>query len=95
MNNNILGKCETEYHIRNNELNKSYFLDFYFPEKLIDLEIDGSQHNYREDQDRERDTFLMNKDIKVYRIKWKNINNEEGQMYIKDEIEKFLKFYNS
>jgi len=38
---------------------------------------------------------LENVGIKVYRIKWKTINNEKGKKYIKNEIKKFLDFYES
>jgi hypothetical protein len=31
----------------------------------------------------------------VYRIKWKNPINDINKKYIKEEIEKFIKFYNS
>jgi len=73
----------------------NYFLDFYFPEKKIALEIDGNQHKYRTEHDRLRDERLQNVGIKIFRIKWKSINNDKGKEYIKDEIEKFLNFYNS
>lgn len=73
-----------------------YFLDFYLPEKNIDLEIDGKQHKYQErkEHDKIRDEHLS-KLFKVYRIEWKSINNEEGKFYIQNEIQKFLEFYNS
>lgn len=72
-----------------------YFLDFYFENKKIDLEIDGKQHE-QEDRiihDIKRTNFLISENIKVYRIKWKNINTEKGKQYIKNEIDNFLKFY--
>lgn len=73
-----------------------YFLDFYLPEKNIDLEIDGKQHKYQErkEHDKIRDEHLS-KLFKIYRIEWKSINNEEGKIYIQREIQKFIKFYNS
>ena len=72
----------------------SYFLDFYFTEKKILLEIDGKQHEYRKEHDELRDERLRNIGIKIHRIKWKSINNEKGKEYIKNEIDKFLDFYN-
>ena len=33
--------------------------------------------------------------IKVYRIPWKSINNDKGKKYIKEEISRFLEFYNN
>lgn len=73
-----------------------YFLDFYLPEKNIDLEIDGKQHKYQErkEHDKIRDEHLS-KLFKIYRIEWKSINNEEGKIYMQREIQKFIEFYNS
>ena len=75
----------------------SYFLDFYFEELKLDLEIDGKQHNYEDriESDKERDSLLIENGYIVYRIKWKSINNENGKAYIRHEIEKFLKFFDN
>lgn len=77
--------------------NSNYFLDFYFEDKKIDLEIDGKQHKLkdRKESDKKRDELLINNGIKVYRIEWKSINNEKGKIYIEKEIKKFLDYYNS
>lgn len=95
-NNNLLEKCQTNYPIKKDKTN-NYFLDFFFEDKKIDLEIDGKQHGYKEriESDINRDKLLKEKGINVYRIKWKSINTEKGKTYIKEEIEKFLSFYNS
>jgi very-short-patch-repair endonuclease len=71
----------------------NYFLDFYFDKNKIDLEIDGGQHKYRKDHDRIRDELLIKNGYTVYRIEWKSINSENGKKYIKNEINKFLIFY--
>jgi len=75
----------------------NYFLDFYFIDKKIDLEIDGKQHNYseRKEKDKIRDDLLKKIGIKVYRIKWKNPINDKNKEYIKDEINNFLQYYNN
>lgn len=74
-----------------------YFLDFLIEKdgKLIDLEIDGSQHNLpdRQASDKERDMFLRNKNYIVYRIQWNNINSKNGKKIIKQKIDNFLNFY--
>lgn len=70
-----------------------YFLDFKIG--MVDLEIDGSQHwqyDERVESDKLRDQRLTNAGYIVYRIKWKSINTEKGKQYIKDEIDKLLKF---
>lgn len=71
-----------------------YFLDFYFPDLKLDLEIDGSQHE-REDRkasDVVRTAALEANGYIVYRIKWKNPKFDSE--YIKEEIRKFLEFFN-
>ena len=90
---------EFNYPINKKDLgvncDSNYFLDFYFPLKKIDLEIDGKQHEYKDRKisDELRDNLLNSIGINVYRIKWKSINTEEGKLYIKEEIDKFLEFY--
>ena len=72
----------------------NYFIDFYFPDEKIALEIDGSQHKYRKEHDILRDQRLSKVGIKVYRIKWKSINTDYGKEYISEQINNFLDFYN-
>lgn len=71
----------------------NYFLDFYIKEKNIDLEIDGKQHKNRVEYDNFRDNILTKNGYIVYRINWKNINNDSGKEYMENEINKFLNFY--
>ena len=75
----------------------NYFLDFYLEDKNIDLEIDGKQHNYEDriENDELRDFTLIKNGFIVYRIKWKEIQTNDGKNYIKNEIDKFLEFYNA
>lgn len=70
---------------------KPYFLDFYFAEKQLDLEIDGNQHKYRKESDKNRDEYLNSIGIKVFRIDWRNPKTKEGKQYITNKIEEFLK----
>ncbi|MEK6881311.1 MAG: DUF559 domain-containing protein [Nanoarchaeota archaeon] len=73
-----------------------YFLDFYFPEPKVNLEIDGKQHEYpdRKESDTKRDNILKGKGYRTYRIKWREINSPEGKNYIREEINKFLNYIN-
>ena len=48
----------------------NYFLDFFFTEQKIDLEIDGRQHEDRKESDAIRDKLLTDHGIKVIRYKW-------------------------
>lgn len=90
---------EFNYKIAKKDLgindNNNYFLDFYFPDIRLDLEIDGKQHDYadRRISDNIRDSLLEKINIIVYRIKWKSINNDLGKDNIKKEIDSFLAFY--
>ena len=72
-----------------------YFIDLAIKSVNIALEIDGKQHEYedRKKSDILKDVCLSENGWKVYRIKWKSINNESGKIYIKEQIERFLKFY--
>jgi hypothetical protein len=75
-----------------------YFLDFFFPNVKLNLEIDGSQHTYYEESvlhDSIRDNLLKNNGYKVYRIPWKNIKTPSGKAYMKIEIDKFFDYLNS
>ena len=91
-NNNI--KFEHNFYIKKYH----YFLDFFITKngKLIDLEIDGSQHKdpIRLEHDIIRDKNLKNENYLVYRIEWNSINNSKGKELMKNKIEKFIKFYN-
>lgn len=69
-----------------------YFLDFVIGQ--IDLEIDGKQHEYpeRRQSDMERDRFLRSEGYFVYRIKWNEINSEDGKTMMKDKIDLLIDF---
>lgn len=67
-----------------------YELDFYIPNKKIDIEIDGSQH-YTDskivESDKRRTAFLESEGWDVIRIDWakyQKMNFEEKADYIKD-----------
>lgn len=93
----------TEYKIHKKNdlgLNNSYnyFLDFYFPSIKLNLEIDGHQHSYidRMKSDKFRDSILKEKmNIDTYRIRWRCLNTDRGKDYMKNEIQKFIEFYNN
>lgn len=91
----VLKNNNIEYH--HNLLQGKYFIDFAIEEgnKKIALEIDGKQHKYPDRilKDAERDKFLTDGGWLVYRIPWKSINTEEGKLYMKEQIDKFLEVY--
>ena len=57
----------------------SYILDFYFPEKKLGIELDGSQHLENKEYDKERDNYLREKEgITLIRF-WNNdLMNMQG-----------------
>ena len=83
-------------YIREEHVGK-YFLDFKIDvgNFKLDLEIDGRQHTYRVEHDKERDAFLRENGFLVYRIPWNTVNTENGRQLMKEKIDKFLEFYNS
>lgn len=76
-----------------------YSLDFLIRkgDKLIDLEIDGSQHNWAESKlhDNKRDEELQKLGYKVYRVKWNPITKEGGKNLMQVKIQQFISFYES
>ena len=45
-----------------------FILDFYCPERMLAIEIDGSSHDYKYDYDEERTVFLHQQGIRVIRF---------------------------
>lgn len=74
----------------------NYFLDFFI-DGFIDLEIDGKQHTYedRQESDRKRDKLLKQHGFVVYRIPWISPNKAENKQKIKEQIDKFLVWYDN
>ena len=93
-NNNIA--FQREVAIKKDAVN-CYFLDFVINvnNHLIDLEIDGKQHNYkdRQESDKIRDTYLKSLNYIIYRIPWNEIKSEAGKAEMQQKINKFLEFY--
>jgi very-short-patch-repair endonuclease len=72
--NGLQGQYVREFKIAKRNLIKesgNWFLDFFFPDKKIDLEIDGKQHEYPDIKlrDQKRDSILTQFGFKIYRIK--------------------------
>lgn len=70
-----------------------YFLDFYFPDKKLDLEIDGAQHEKpeRKKSDKKRDFLLKNNGITVIRLKWINLRDKNQLNDFISKLEKICK----
>jgi len=86
-------------YIKNNQLGfkfrrqhsfEYYILDFYCPQKMLAIELDGSPHDTEEGyaKDKSRDEDLLNKGINVLRFENKDvIKNLDGVLA---EIKKHL-----
>ncbi len=74
----------------------AYFLDFYFPDIKLNLEIDGKQHlrKERRESDLIRDELLTKNGYHVFRIPWINPINNENKMKLDSKFNEFLTLYN-
>ena len=71
--NNISLKYEPEYTIRNHITQKWYFVDFYFPEINLIVELDGKQHEKpkHKEADKLRDEYITTHlNLNVFRISY-------------------------
>lgn len=92
-NNGILDICEIEYPVKIKGTGSSYFLDFYFKDKKLNLEIDGAQHKRPErmESDRMRDEYLAELGITTFRIEWADPSSKRE--HLKIQFNEFLKLY--
>jgi very-short-patch-repair endonuclease len=64
---------------------KTYFVDFYFPELKIAIELDGTQHKSTKKYDQERDQYISEQyHVKIVRISHKDYINKTKMPVIKD-----------
>lgn len=59
-----------------------YILDFFCPQIRLAIELDGEQHKDVVEYDRERESFLKDKDIKIIRF-WNNTILEDIENVLK------------
>lgn len=60
---------------------RCYFLDFFFPERMVAVEIDGSVHKFKKAHDRQRDADFRSIGIRTIRISNKDVMS--GKLYEK------------
>lgn len=60
---------------------RCYFLDFFFPERMVAVEIDGSVHKLKKKHDRRRDADFRSIGIRTIRISNKDVMS--GKLYEK------------
>jgi very-short-patch-repair endonuclease len=57
----------------------NYIVDFYCAERSVVIEVDGSSHDGKQDEDRERDAYLNGLGLTVIRVSAKDVlQNLEG-----------------
>lgn len=71
-----------------------YFLDFFFKEKNIDLEIDGAQHLKPEriESDKIRDEILSKNNYKIIRIPWVSLKSQSQKFHFLEQLDNLIKF---
>ena len=79
-----------EYSVQRDDSALCYFIDFYFPESRIALEIDGRQHRFRKKHDSIRDEFLTSKGIRVIRFPWGGAGTKVCYAAVIKQVEDFL-----
>lgn len=70
--------------LKNNHTPGCYKLDFLV--ENIDIEIDGSQHEYTVEKDKIRTAYLESLGYKVYRIPWVNPYNNYNKTIVNNQI---------
>ena len=74
--NNVL-HYHTEYPFKRFDYTKTYFADFYFPDKNLIIELDGTQHKNTVDYDTNRDEYIsLHYNVQILRISHKEYVNK-------------------
>lgn len=76
------------YRFRRQKIISSFILDFYCPELLLWIELDGWYHNNRVDYDRYRDAEIYKKWILV--VRFKNEDIEKNLSWVISELEEII-----
>lgn len=75
-------------HFRRQQVIQGYIVDFYCHKAGLIVEIDGKIHDFRQAEDRKREQVLIDKGLRIIRIK-----NEEVNENIEAVLDKILKAY--
>ena len=62
---------------------KGYVLDFYCPELKLAVEIDGSVHNGKKKEDKNRQSILENSGITFYQVESRNVESNIDNVLVK------------
>jgi very-short-patch-repair endonuclease len=86
-----LNRDQLGFQFRRQDPFGTYILDFYCPELLVAIEIDGAVHEYKKVRDEIRDTYLMTHGVTVLRFSAKSVlkSPEAVAQQIKTYLEEF------
>ena len=74
---NNITNFKTEEPFKHLNTIKTYFVDFYFPDKNLIIELDGTQHKYTVEKDKERDDYISSTyGMKIIRISHKEYTKQ-------------------
>lgn len=79
---NNICNYETEKKIKNEILNKNYFVDFLFKRINLIIELDGTQHFKTVKEDKIRDNYLESVGYKVIRVSYKEYKEKTKEKMI-------------
>lgn len=77
---------ETEKPFKRLDMIKTYFADFYFPDKKLIIELDGTQHSQTIEYDYDRDKYITD----TYGVSILRISHQEYKNNLKTELVKTL-----
>jgi very-short-patch-repair endonuclease len=72
-------------HFRRQQIIHGYFADFYCHQHELIVEVDGDIHEYQQDYDAERETYLISLGFRIVRFK-----NAEVTKNLKDVLNKIV-----
>lgn len=84
-----------QQHFHNDEANTNYFLDIYFDDIKLNIELDGTHHEREQQQKRDftRDEFLRRRmGIYVHRISIRNYNRKNGRQKCWDDAKQIIEW---
>ena len=76
-------------HYRRELPTGGFFIDFAFEKQKIAFEVDGKQHEYPENKERDqrKNNFLLSEGWSVYRLKWHSVKKESGKKKVHQQFE--------
>lgn len=84
---------DSEYSFKRLDKVKTYFVDFYFPELSLVIELDGTQHEKTTEYDKDRDCYISSVyGVHIIRISHKEYKSKNKLELIKQLLEQSIGF---